>query len=93
MTDWAALLDAMEDGLESFPPVLVDVDVLPADPGPVPFALRNRALRMLHRMAEVESALEQHRAEIGRQLVALSAARATVARAAAPMPYFLDAKA
>ena len=37
MTDWAALLDAIDAGLDSFPPVLVDA--LPADPGPVPPAL------------------------------------------------------
>jgi len=89
---WAALLDAMEDGLDSFPPVVVDG--LTPDPGPVPPALVDRAVRTLHRMAEAEAALERHRAEIARELVALAAVKANATRAAAsPVPHFLDTKA
>jgi hypothetical protein len=89
---WAALLAAMEDGLDSFPPVLVDA--LPADPGPVPPALADRAARTLRRMDEVGAALERHRAEISRELVALSALKANARRASSsPVPYFLDTKA
>jgi len=92
VTDWSSLLDAMEDGLDAFPPVVVDA--LPADPGPVPPSLVDRAVRTLRRMAEAEAELERHRAEIGRQLVALSTARATAARTSPhPVPHFLDTKA
>jgi len=97
MTDWAALLDAMESGLESFPPAAVDVAALPA-PGPIPAALRPRALQALQRMAEVQATVERHRDEVGRELVALTAARAAQARLAAagagkPVPHFLDRRA
>jgi hypothetical protein len=89
---WAALLEAMEDGLDSFPPVLLDA--LPADPGPVPPALVDRATHMLRRLGEVGAALERHRAEIGRELVALAAVKANATRASAPpVPRFLDTKA
>jgi hypothetical protein len=89
---WAALLEAMEDGLDSFPPVVVDA--LPADPGPVPPALADRAARTLRRMADARAALEHQRAEIGRELVALSALRANATRASAStVPFFLDTKA
>lgn len=92
MTDWVALFDSIEDGLDSFPPVLVDV--LPVDPGPVPPGLVERALSTLQRMAEVEATLENQRAEIGRELVALSAVKANAARTSAPpVPHFLDTKA
>jgi hypothetical protein len=91
-TPWEPLLTAIEDGLDSFPPVLVDA--LPADPGPVPLALVDRAVRVLRRMAEAEVALEQHRAEIGQELVALSAVKATAALTfASPVPRYLDTKA
>ena len=44
MTDWAALLDALEDGLESFPPVPIDVAALPAAAGAArPVFLDHRA--------------------------------------------------
>jgi hypothetical protein len=97
MTDWAALLDAMESGLESFPPAVVDVAALPA-PGPIPAALRPRALQALQRMAEVQAAVEHRRDEVGRELVALTAARAAQARLTAggagkPVPHFLDRRA
>lgn len=85
---WAALLDAMDDGLDAFPPVLVDT--LPADPGPVPPALVDRAARTLHRMAEAEAALDRHRAEIARDLTAISAAKTG---ATPTVPRFLDTKA
>ena len=94
MTDWASLLDAMDAGLDSFPPVVIDAAALPADPGPVPPALLARAHRTLHRMTEVTTALEHHRAEIGRDLTALSAANtAAAANAAQSTPHFLDTKA
>jgi hypothetical protein len=45
-------------------------------------------------MAEVGAALERHRAEIGRELVALAAVKANATRASSsPVPYFLDTKA
>jgi hypothetical protein len=92
MTDWAALLDSIEAGLASFPPVLVDT--LPADPGPVPPFLVERATSTLQRMADVAAALEHQRSEIGRELVALSAVKADAARAAtSPVPHFLDTRA
>ena len=91
---WAALLDAIDDGLASFPPVLVDLPPSP-DPGPLPPSFAARATLTLHRMAEVEAALERHQAELAQELTALSAARATAARASAatPVPHFLDTKA
>jgi hypothetical protein len=92
VSDWASLLDAMEEGLDSFPPVLVGS--LPDDPGPVPPALVDRGVRTLRRMAEVEAALKHHRAEIGRELAAVSAAHAAATTNAAPsVPHFLDTKA
>jgi hypothetical protein len=92
MTDWAALLDSIEDGLDSFPPVLVDS--LPVDPGSVPPALVERVVSTLRRMGEVEAALEHQRSEIGRELVALSAVKANAARiATSPVPHFLDTRA
>jgi hypothetical protein len=98
MTDWAALLEALEDGLESIPPVLIDVASLPATADPVPPALRDDAQRLLRRMAEVEADLERRRVEIGRELAALAAARVAQARvvatgAAKPVPHFLDRRA
>ena len=95
---WETLLDAIEDGLEAFPPVLIDVAALPAPAGPVPPALREQAERALRRMADLEAELERRRAEIGRELVALSAAKAAQARVAAagaakPVPRFLDHRA
>jgi|GEM_PF-4659921 len=97
MNDWAALLDAMEQGLESFPPAVVDAVAL-APPGPIPDALRPRARQALQRMAEVQATMERQRDEIGRELVALTAARAAQARLAAtgagkPVPHFLDRRA
>jgi hypothetical protein len=94
MTDWAALLDAIEDGLTSSPPVLVDD--LPAHPGPVPPALVNRAARILQRMLDLQAVLEREQAEIADQLCALSAARAARTRrrdGAKPVPHFLDSRA
>jgi hypothetical protein len=90
MTGWVALLDAMEHGLDSFPPVLVDG--LAGDPGPVPPELVGRVERTLHRMAEVTTALECRQAEIGRELAAL-AALAAARPSAGAVPRFLDARA
>jgi len=92
--EWAAALDAMERGLESFPPAVVAVPAL----GPIPPALRPRARRALQRMGEVQAALERRRDDIGRELVTLTAARAARARIAArgsgkPVPQFLDRRA
>jgi hypothetical protein len=92
MTDWVALLDAMEAGLEAFPPVVADP--LPAAPGPLPLALQDRAVRLLRRMAEAEANLSEQRAELGRELVALSAARSGSGISAAPsVPHYLDTRA
>ena len=81
----------MDEGLKSFPPVVLDTATLPVDPGPVPPALVDRAHRTLQRMAEVTTALEHHRTEIGRELTALSAAAS--AAALRTVPHFLDTKA
>ena len=89
MTDWAALLDMIENGLESSPPVLLDD--LPPDPGPVPPALVHRAARALQRMVDLESALRSQQAAIAEQLSALSAARAARSRlgnGAKPVPHY-----
>ena len=94
MTDWAALLDAIEDGLASSPPVLVDD--LPPDPGPVPPALVGRAARTLQRMIDLQAVLEGQQAEIADELSALSAARAARSRlgdGAKPVPHYLDRRA
>jgi hypothetical protein len=95
MTDtgrWTALLDAMDEGLKSFPPVLVDA--LPTDLGPLPPVLAARAARTLQRMADGQAVLEQEQAELRRELTALSAAKAVAAGNAAPsVPHFLDTKA
>lgn len=94
MTTWAALLDAMDAGLAAFPPVLVDLDELTPGLGPLPPALAARAVATLHRMAKAEAVLEQHRAELGRELAALTALAATApAAVAACVPHFLDTKA
>ena len=88
MTDWPALLDAIDEGLTSSPPVLVDF--APSDFGPIPAALAGRAAATLQRMTEVESGLERERAELARELAALSAAKSSPA---ASVPRFLDTKA
>ena len=96
MTDldpgWPALLDAMDDGLRSSPPVLVDLERCAADLGPLPSALAGRAAATLRRMAEVEAALEHYRSELACDLAALSALKATQS-AASSVPHFLDTKA
>jgi hypothetical protein len=92
MTDWVALLDAMDEGLGSFPPVLLDA--LPADPGPIPPGLAPRAARTVRRMAEVQAALEHEQTEIARELTALAALKAAAPQApASSVPQFLDTKA
>jgi hypothetical protein len=88
---WAALLDEMEAGLDSFPPVVAAA--LPDDPGPLPPALARRAVRTLRRMAEVEAELEAHQADIARELVGLAAAKTAAANSAPAIPRFLDTKA
>jgi hypothetical protein len=92
MTDWVALLDAMDQGLGSFPPVLLDP--LPDDPGPIPPGLAHRVTHTLRRMAEVQAALEHEQADIARELAALAALKAAAPQAAASsVPQFLDTKA
>ena len=89
---WMTLLDEMEAGLASFPPAVVEA--LPPDPGPVPPALLDRAVRTLRRMAEAEAKLEEHRSEIARELIGISAARTAAASSASPtVPHYLDTKA
>jgi hypothetical protein len=88
---WAALLDEMEAGLDSFPPLVAAA--LPDDPGPLPPALAERAVRTLRRMAEVEAELQAQQAEIARELVGLAAARTAAANSAPAVPRFLDTKA
>ena len=96
MTDldprWLTLLDAMDDGLRSSPPVLVDLERWADDLGPLPPGLAGRAAATLGRMAEAEAALEHHRSELARDLAALSALKATPT-AASSVPHFLDTKA
>jgi hypothetical protein len=89
-TDWAALLDDIEDGLDTFPPVLVDA--LPTNPGPIPSALVARATRTLERMTEAEAALEHHRTDLARDLTAISAVK-SAATATPSIPRFLDTRA
>jgi hypothetical protein len=94
VTDWAALLDAIDDGLEAAPPVLIDD--LPSDPGPVPPALVGRAARTLQRMIGLQAVLEGQQAQIADQLSALSAARAARTRlrdGAKPVPHYFDRRA
>jgi len=85
---WPALLDAIDEGLAASPPVLVDF--APAEFGPLPAHLALRAGATLQRMAEVEAAWSRAHAELSRELIALSAAKVSVA---APVPHFLDTKA
>jgi len=87
MTTWPALLDAIDEGLTSLPPVLVDLEQDAADVGPLPPALAERAAATLRRMAEAEAALEHHRADLARELAALSALKTT------SVPRFLDTRA
>ena len=94
MTDWPALLDAMDDGLAAFPPVLLDLEHLAADLGPPPAPLAERAEAILRRMAEVEAVLDRERSDLARELAALSALKATTPQTGAPpVPNFLDTKA
>ena len=94
MTEWPALLDAMDDGLAAFPPVLLDLEHLAADLGPLPAALAERAEATLRRMAEVEAVLDRERSDLARELAALSALKATSHQTATPpVPNFLDTKA
>ena len=94
MTDWATLLDAMDDGLAAFPPVLVDLGPLAAGLGALPAALAGRAEATLRRMAEVEAVLDRERADLARELAALSALKATTPHTGAPpVPNFLDTRA
>lgn len=93
MTTWPALLDAIDDGLTSFPPVLVDLERCAATLGPLPSALTDRAALTLQRMAEAEATLEHHRSDLARELAALSALKATTPPTAASVPHFLDTKA
>ena len=88
MTDWTALLDAIDEGLTSSPPVLVDFT--PSEVGPLPAALAHRASATLQRMTEVEALLDRERADLARELAAMSAAKSSPA---ATVPRFLDTKA
>ena len=96
MTDldprWTTLLDAMDDGLRSSPPVLVDLERCAADLGPLPPARAGRAAATLGRMAEAATVLERHRSELARELAVMSALKATQS-AASSVPHFLDTKA
>jgi hypothetical protein len=92
MTSWTALLDAIDEGLMSSPPVLVDF--VPADFGPLPVELAARAGATLQRMITVEAALERDRAELAGELAAISAALSSGAsNGADSVPHFLDTKA
>jgi hypothetical protein len=92
MSYWAALLDRLDDGLGSTPPVLLDA--LPGDLGPIPPALGPRAVHTLARMTELVASMEQQRADVAAELIALSAARAAAtANTARSVPHFLDARA
>jgi hypothetical protein len=94
MTSWPALLDAIDAGLQSVPPTFVDLDALGPELGPLPAPLAARAAATLRRMTQAEAALERSRAELGRELAALTALAATApAAAAATVPHFLDTKA
>ena len=94
MTGWVALLDAVDEGLAEFPPVVLDLDHLAADLGPLPKLLAERAEATLRRMAEVEAVLDRERSDLARELAALSALKATTPQAGAPpVPNFLDTKA
>ena len=94
MTDWPALLDAMDEGLAVFPPVLIEVEPLAAGLGPLPAPLAERAEATLRRMAEVEAVLDRERADLARELAALSALKAASPQAGAPpVPNFIDTKA
>lgn len=94
MTDWPALLDAVDDGLAAFPPVLLDLEPLAAGLGPLPAPLAERAEATLRRMAEVEAVLDRERAGLARELAALSALKATTPQTGGPsVPNFLDTKA
>lgn len=94
MTTWPALLDTIDEGLVSFPPVLVDLDAIAPALGPLPPSLAARVAATLRRMAGAEALLEQHRADLARELVALAALDANPRGAGtAPVPHFLDTKA
>jgi hypothetical protein len=94
MTEWPALLDAVDDGLAAFPPVLLDLEHLAADLGPLPAALAERAEATLRRMAEVEAWLDRERSDLARELAAISALKATSHQTGTPpVPNFLDTKA
>ena len=94
MTGWVALLDAMDEGLVAFPPILLDLEQVAAGLGPLPAPLAERAEATLRRMAEVEVALDQERADLARELTALGALKATSSRSGAgSIPNFLDTKA
>jgi hypothetical protein len=94
MTGWPALLEAMDEGLAAFPPVLLDLEPIAAGLGALPAALAGRAEATLRRMAEVEAALDRERSDLARELAALSALKATTPLpGASSVPNFLDTKA
>lgn len=94
MTGWVALLDAMDEGLGAFPPILLEVEHLAADLGPLPVPLAERAEATLRRMVEVETMLDQERSDLARELAALTALKATTPQSgAASVPNFLDTRA
>jgi hypothetical protein len=94
MTDWPALLDAMDEGLAAFPPVFPDLRPLAAGLGPLPAPLTERAQATLRRMAEVEAILDQERSDLARELSTLTALKAaTTQSGASSVPNFLDTKA
>ncbi len=97
-TNWKDVLDALEAEVEAASRAEGEATgeapafVPPPDLGPVPPALVERATSLLQRMYEVQEGLERRRAEVARELSAVSAARHT-APAARPVPHFLDTTA
>jgi hypothetical protein len=94
---WEGVLDALEAEVEATARPAESTGenpafVPPAGLGPVPPALVERVVTLLGRMTEREQDLEQRRAEVGRELAALSAAHAG-GTAARPVPRFFDASA
>ena len=90
--DWEGVLDALE--AEVAESAEGPAFVPPAQLGPLPPALADRAGRLLRRMAEREAELERRRAEVARELAALSATGILAAASAArPVPHFFDTTA
>ena len=89
MTNWPAILDAIDAGLTKSPPVFLTD--LPLTPDPLPPALVGRAHETLRRMAEREATLQQEHAHLAHELSTLQAS--TPPTTSPPVPHFLDTKA